>query len=147
VHPVLKRIRPHNGIDYYAPRGTPVYAAGDGTVTRSDYSRANGHHVFIKHANSIETKYLHFTNRAVKKGQRVKQGQTIGYVGSTGLATGPHLHYEFVVNGVHRNPRTVPLPKVEPLQGAALVSFQAQAAPMLTQLSRMESASMYAARE
>ena len=147
VHPVLKRIRPHNGIDYYAPRGTPVYAAGDGTVTRSDYSRANGHHVFIKHANSIETKYLHFTNRAVKKGQKVKQGQTIGYVGSTGLATGPHLHYEFVVNGVHRNPRTVPLPKVEPLQGAVLGSFQAQAAPMLTQLSRMESASMYAARE
>ncbi|MBT8048408.1 MAG: peptidoglycan DD-metalloendopeptidase family protein [Xanthomonadales bacterium] len=146
-HPVLKRIRPHNGIDYYAPRGTPVYAAGDGTVTRSDYSRSNGHHVFIKHANSIETKYLHFTRRAVKKGQKVKQGQTIGYVGSTGLATGPHLHYEFVVNGVHRNPRTVPLPKVEPLQGAVLSAFQAQAAPMLTQLSRMESASLYASRE
>jgi murein DD-endopeptidase MepM/ murein hydrolase activator NlpD len=147
MHPVLKRIRPHNGIDYYAPRGTPVYAAGDGTVIRSDYSRANGHHVFIKHANSIVTKYLHFTKRTVKKGQKVKQGQTIGTVGSTGLATGPHLHYEFVVNGVHRNPRTVPLPKVEPLKGAVLTSFQRQAAPMLTQLSRMESASLYAARE
>ena len=147
MHPVLKRVRPHNGIDYYAPRGTPVYSAGDGKVTRSAYSRANGHHVFVKHANSIETKYLHFTNRAVKQGQRVKQGQTIGYVGSTGLATGPHLHYEFVVNGVHRNPRTVPLPKVEPLQGSSLAAFQAQAAPMLTQLSRMESASLYASRE
>jgi murein DD-endopeptidase MepM/ murein hydrolase activator NlpD len=146
-HPILKRIRAHNGIDYYAPRGTPVYAAGEGTVTRSDYSRANGHHVFIKHANSIETKYLHFTKRAVKKGQRVKQGQTIGYVGSTGLATGPHLHYEFVVNGVHRNPRTVPLPKVEPLKGARLTAFQSHAAPMLTQLSRLESASLYASRE
>jgi murein DD-endopeptidase MepM/ murein hydrolase activator NlpD len=147
MHPVLKRIRAHNGIDYYAPRGTPVYAAGDGTVTRSAYSRTNGHHVFVKHAGSIETKYLHFTNRTVKRGQKVKQGQTIGYVGSTGLATGPHLHYEFVVNGVHRNPRTVPLPKVEPLKGEMLAAFQAQAAPRLTQLSRMESASLYASRE
>ena len=147
MHPVLKRIRAHNGIDYYAPRGTPVYSAGDGTITRSAYSKTNGHHVFVKHANSIETKYLHFTNRAVKKGQNVKQGQTIGYVGSTGLATGPHLHYEFVVNGVHRNPRTVPLPKVEPLRGDLLVSFQSQAAPMLTQLSRLESASLYASRK
>ena len=147
MHPVLKRIRPHNGIDYHAPRGTPVYAAGEGTVIRSDYSRANGHHVFIKHANSIQTKYLHFTSRKVKKGQRVRQGQTIGYVGSTGLATGPHLHYEFVVNGVHRNPRTVSLPKVEPLKGANLKVFQAHAAPMLTQLSRLESASLYAKRD
>jgi murein DD-endopeptidase MepM/ murein hydrolase activator NlpD len=147
MHPVLKRVRPHNGIDYYAPRGTPVYAAGAGTVTRSAYSAANGHHVFIKHAGSIETKYLHFTKRTVKKGQKVKQGQTIGTVGSTGLATGPHLHYEFVVNGVHRNPRTVPLPKVEPLHGATLAAFQSEAAPLLTQLGRMESASLYASRE
>ena len=147
LHPVLKRIRPHNGIDYYAPRGTPVYAAGSGTVTRSGYSAANGHHVFIKHAGSIETKYLHFTKRMVKQGQKVKQGQTIGTVGSTGLATGPHLHYEFVVNGVHRNPRTVPLPKVEPLKGDSLLAFQSRAAPLLTQLSRIESASLYASRE
>jgi murein DD-endopeptidase MepM/ murein hydrolase activator NlpD len=147
MHPVLKRVRPHRGIDYYAPRGTPVYAAGDGTVVRSDYSRANGHHVFIKHAGGVETRYLHFTRRSVKKGQKVKQGQTIGTVGSTGLATGPHLHYEFVVNGVHRNPRTVPLPKVEPLKGKTLARFQERAAPMLTQLSRMESASLYASRK
>jgi len=147
VHPVLKRVRPHRGIDYHAPRGTPVYAAGDGTVVRSAYSSTNGHHVFIRHAGSIETRYLHFTNRAVKNGQKVRQGQTIGYVGSTGLATGPHLHYEFLVNGVHRNPRTIPLPKVEPLQGDLLAKFQAQAAPLLTYLSRMESASLYASRE
>jgi len=147
MHPVLKYIRPHNGIDYHAPRGTPVYAAGDGTVIRSDYSRVNGHHVFIQHANGIQTKYLHFTKRSVKKGQRVSQGQTIGYVGSTGLATGPHLHYEFVLNGVHRNPRTVSLPKVEPLKGARLKAFQAHAAPMLTQLSRLESTLLFAKHE
>lgn len=147
MHPVLKRLRPHNGIDYHAPTGTPVYAAGDGVVSRSDYSSANGHHVFIKHAGSIETKYLHFTRRAVKRGERVKQGQTIGYVGATGLATGPHLHYEFVVNGVHRDPRTVPLPKVEPLGGEPLRNFRASAAPLLTQLNRLESASLYASRE
>jgi len=144
MHPILKRVRPHNGIDYYAPRGTPVYAAGEGVVVRSAYSNANGHHVFIKHDNSIETRYLHFTNRAVKEGQKVSQGQTIGYVGSTGLASGPHLHYEFLVNGTHVNPRTVPLPKVEPLVGKALLTFQQQAAPMLTRLSRLESASLYA---
>jgi murein DD-endopeptidase MepM/ murein hydrolase activator NlpD len=147
MHPVLKRIRPHNGIDYYAPTGTPVYAAGAGVVTRAAYSAANGNHVFIKHANGIETKYLHFSKKAVTQGQKVKQGQTIGYVGSTGLATGPHLHYEFVLNGVHRNPRTVPLPKVTPLQGDLLVNFQRSAAPMLTQLSRLESASLYASRD
>jgi murein DD-endopeptidase MepM/ murein hydrolase activator NlpD len=147
MHPILKRLRPHNGTDYYAPRGTPVYAAGDGTVTRSAYSAANGNHVFIKHAGSIETRYLHFTKRMVKQGQKVKQGQTIGTVGSTGLATGPHLHYEFLVNGAHRNPRTVPLPKVEPLRGDVLLAFQALAAPLLTQLSRIESASLYASRE
>ena len=144
MHPVLKRVRPHNGIDYFAPRGTPVYAAGDGTVSRSAYSAANGHHVFIRHANGIETKYLHFTQRTVQQGQKVRQGETIGTVGSTGLATGPHLHYEFVLNGVHRDPRTVPLPKVEPLTGTRLAGFYQQAAPMLTQLSRLESASLYA---
>lgn len=147
VHPVLKRVRPHNGTDYYAPRGTPVYAAGDGTVSRSDYSAANGHHVFVKHAGGIETKYLHFTKRTVKKGQKVRQGETIGTVGSTGLATGPHLHYEFLVSGKHRDPRTVPLPKVEPLQGETLLAFKLHAAPLLTQLSRLESASLYASRE
>ncbi|MBT8051358.1 MAG: peptidoglycan DD-metalloendopeptidase family protein [Xanthomonadales bacterium] len=147
MHPVLKRVRPHRGIDYKAPRGTPVYAAGDGTVIRSAYSKANGHHVFVKHANSIVTKYLHFTKRTVKKGQKVKQGQTIGTVGSTGMASGAHLHYEFVVNGVHRNPRTVPLPKVQPLKGELLAAFRAKSAPLLTQLSRMESASLYARRD
>lgn len=143
-HPILKRVKAHNGIDYKAPKGTPVYAAGDGKVIRSAYNKFNGHHVFIQHANSIVTKYLHFTNRTVKKGQRVKQGKVIGYVGATGLAQGPHLHYEFLLNGVHRNPRTVSLPKADPLGKTQLAEFQKQAAPILSQLSRLESASMYA---
>ncbi len=147
MHPVLRRVRPHNGIDYFAPVGTPVYAAGGGKVIRSAYSNVNGHHVFIEHDGSIVTKYLHFTNRAVKAGQRVKQGQTIGYVGSTGLATGPHLHYEFVVNNVHRNPRTVPLPKVESLKGKEMTDFETHAATYIMHLSRLESASLYASRE
>lgn len=143
-HPVLKRIKAHNGIDYRAPTGTPVYAAGDGKVIRSDYNKFNGHHVFIQHTNGIITKYLHFSKRSVKNGQRVKQGQVIGLVGSTGMSTASHLHYEFLVNGVHRNPRTVPLPKADPLSGEQLIAFQATAAPLLSQLSRLESADMYA---
>jgi len=143
-HPILKRVKAHNGIDYKAPKGTPVYAAGDGKVIRSDYSKFNGHHVFIQHANNIVTKYLHFTKRTVKQGQRVKQGQVIGYVGATGLAQAPHLHYEFLVNGVHRNPRTVALPKADPLGATQLADFKLTTAPILSQLSRLESASMYA---
>ncbi len=143
-HPILKRVKAHNGIDYKAPKGTPVIAAGDGKVIRSTYSKYNGHHVFIQHANSIVTKYLHFTKRAVKQGQRVKQGQVIGYVGATGLAQAPHLHYEFLLNGVHRNPRTISLPTANPLSETQLAEFQQKAAPVLSQLSRLESASMYA---
>lgn len=143
-HPILKRVRAHKGIDYRAPSGTPVLAAGAGKVTRSAYSKNNGNYVVIQHSTSIVTKYLHFTKRAVKPGQRVKQGEVIGYVGSTGLAEAPHLHYEFVLNGVHRNPRTVALPEAAPLDGSALSEFQQNAAPVLTQLSRLESASMYA---
>jgi len=143
-HPILKRVKAHNGIDYKAPKGTPVYAAGDGKVIRSDYNKFNGNYVFIQHANNIVTKYLHFTKRNVKQGQRVRQGQVIGYVGATGLAQAPHLHYEFVVNGVHRNPRTVALPKADPLGPAQLADFKLVTAPVLSQLGRLESASMYA---
>jgi murein DD-endopeptidase MepM/ murein hydrolase activator NlpD len=143
-HPVLKRIKAHNGIDYRAPTGTPVYAAGDGKVIRSAYDKFNGNHVFVQHSSGIVTKYLHFSKRSVKNGQRVRQGQTIGLVGSTGMSTASHLHYEFLVNGAHRNPRTVPLPKADPLNGEQLIAFKAVSGPLLTQLSRLESADMYA---
>jgi len=133
-HPVQKRIKPHRGIDYAAPKGTPVYAAGDGVVTRASYDKYNGNHVFIKHPSGIVTKYLHFTKRKVKKGQRVKQGQTIGTVGATGMVTGAHLHYEFVLNGVHRNPRTVKLPKASPLAKSKIDDYILYSTPLLSQL-------------
>ena len=92
----------------------------------------------------IVTKYLHFTKRTVKQGQRVKQVQVIGYVGASGLAQAPHLHYEFLLNGVHRNPRTISLPTADPLGETQLARFQQQSAPVLSQLSRLEAASLYA---
>jgi len=144
-HPILKRVKAHNGIDYRAPKGTPVYAAGDGKVIRSTHSQYNGHHVFIQHGNNIVTKYLHFTNRTVKNGQRVKQGQVIGYVGATGLAQAPHLHYEFVVNGVHRNPRTVRLSKADPLPEQIMSEYKVRTKPLLDQLEIMEGPQMFAA--
>jgi murein DD-endopeptidase MepM/ murein hydrolase activator NlpD len=114
-HPIQKRWKAHRGTDYRASKGTPVVAAGNGKVTHSTYNKYNGNYVFIQHGNGIVTKYLHFSKRAVKKGQRVKQGQVIGYVGSTGMSQAPHLHYEFLLHGVHRNPRTVKLPDAKPI--------------------------------
>ncbi|MFT6529922.1 MAG: murein DD-endopeptidase MepM/ murein hydrolase activator NlpD [Psychrosphaera sp.] len=122
-HPVQKKMKAHRGVDYAANTGTPVFAAGDGKVIKAGYDRFNGHHVFIEHGGGITTKYIHFSKRKVRRGQKVKQGQVIGLVGSTGLAAGPHLHYEFLVNGVHRNPRTVSLPKANPLTGEQKQQF------------------------
>ncbi|MEX2489769.1 MAG: peptidoglycan DD-metalloendopeptidase family protein, partial [Pseudomonadales bacterium] len=117
LHPIHKRAMPHRGIDYAANRGTPVVASGDGKVTTATRNNASGRYVVIQHGQQYTTKYLHLSAFAngVRAGKTVKQGQTIGYVGATGWATGPHLHYEFLVNGVHRNPRTVSLPKAEPI--------------------------------
>ncbi|MBD3654052.1 MAG: peptidoglycan DD-metalloendopeptidase family protein [Kangiella sp.] len=133
-HPIQKRVKPHRGVDYRAPIGTPVRAAGDGRVTHSAYNKYNGNYVFVKHGNNITTKYLHFSKRAVKQGERVKQGQIIGYVGSTGMSQAPHLHYEFVVNGVHRNPRTVKLPHAAPVPKEEMERFREQSKPLLAQL-------------
>lgn len=126
LHPIYKTKRPHRGTDYAAPRGTPVYAAGDGRVVEAGYTQPNGNYVFIQHGEGFKTHYLHLNRKRVKRGDRVKQGQVIGTVGSTGAATGPHLHYEFLVNGVHRNPRTVHkiLPKAKSLPDAELERFK-----------------------
>jgi len=137
LHPIYKTRRPHRGIDYAAPRGTPVFAAGDGRVTEAGYTRANGNYVVLRHGEAYTTKYLHLHKRKVKKNQRVSQNQIIGTVGSTGAATGPHLHYEFLVNGVHRNPRTIhrKLPKARSLAAAELPRFMDQTRGLRMQLA------------
>ena len=135
-HPVTGRVSAHRGIDYAARVGTPVVSAGNGKVTKSGYNRLNGNYVFIQHGNQYVTKYLHLNKRMVKTGQKVKQGQKIGTVGATGRVTGAHLHYEFLVNGVHRNPKTVKLPKSEPLPKTELAKFKPVAKDLLTQLER-----------
>lgn len=139
-HPVQKRWKAHRGVDYAAKTGTPVVAAGNGKVTHSTYNKYNGNYVFIQHGNGIVTKYLHFSKRAVKKGQRVKQGQLIGKVGATGLAAGPHLHYEFLLNGVHRNPRTVKLPDAKPIAKKYKSEFIALAKKRIQALDGSKSA-------
>ena len=125
LHPVRKTVRPHRGIDYAAPRGTPILAAGDGRIQKASRNSANGNYIIISHGQQFVTKYLHLSKfgRGIKTGKKVTQGQIIGYVGSTGLATGPHLHYEFLVNGVHKNPRTVALPKAQSVAKGELPLF------------------------
>ncbi len=136
LHPVTGRVAAHRGTDYVAPIGTPIWAAGDGVVEKSSYNQFNGNYVFIRHSNTYITKYLHLTKRNVKTGQRVKQGQVIGTLGRSGRVTGAHLHYEFLVNGVHKNPRTVSLPQSKSLTGKAKQTFMANAEIRLKRLER-----------
>lgn len=137
VHPLWKRSMPHRGIDYSAPSGTPILASGDGKVVRASRTKANGNYVVLQHGEQFVTKYLHLSKfgRGVRKGKKVKQGQIIGYVGATGWATGSHLHYEFLVNGVHQNPRTVKLPEALPIPKRELERFNNLSRPLFTLLS------------
>ncbi|QSX34683.1 peptidoglycan DD-metalloendopeptidase family protein [Shewanella avicenniae] len=128
LHPVTGLVRPHRGVDYVAAIGTPIKAAGAGKVVEAGYNQYNGNYVFIRHNTTYTTKYLHLNKRTVNQGESVKQGQIIGTLGKTGRVTGAHLHYEFIVNGVHRNPRTVDLPKAE--------SIAQQERPAFEQLSK-----------
>ena len=137
-HPIHKKIKAHRGVDYAAPKGTPVYATGAGKVVGSGYNKYNGHFVFIQHGQTYTTKYLHLNSRKVLKGQTVKQRQLIGSVGSTGYSTGNHLHYEFLVNGVHRNPRTVELPQAKPISGTEKINFKKTTKPMLAKLAKYQ---------
>ena len=124
-HPVLKRYRAHEGIDYGAPAGAPVEATASGVVTRAGFSGGYGRLVELRHPQGIRTRYAHLRSIApdVRPGAHVEQGQIIGRVGSSGLATGPHLHYEFLQNGKHRNPLTVELPGAPSIEAASLAAF------------------------
>ncbi|MFW5926922.1 MAG: OapA family protein [Wenzhouxiangella sp.] len=137
-HPVTRRVQPHNGTDYGAQVGTPVWSAGDGRVIESAYNSINGHYVFIRHGNNIVTRYLHLSRREVERGDRVRQRQTIGRVGATGRATGPHLHYEFLVNGAHRNPRKVDLPPADPLPAEHMDDFSRTGERYLARLDSID---------
>jgi len=114
-HPVQKRFKAHLGTDYAAPRGTPILSTGDGTVIKSSYTKNNGHYVKIRHNGTYTTQYLHMSKRLVNVGQAVKQGETIGLVGATGLATGPHVCYRFWKHGKQVDPRQEDFPSTDPV--------------------------------
>ena len=143
-HPILKTNRPHRGVDYAAKKGTPILATGDGKVDFMGTKGGYGRTVILSHGGKYTTLYAHMSRykKGIRSGKRVKQGQTIGYIGSSGLATGPHLHYEFRVNGTHRNPLTVKLPKAQPLPKKYHAQFKAQATPLITQLDILGSTSL-----
>ena len=134
-HPVLNTIRAHRGVDYAAPTGTPIRAAGDGKVSFRGVQGGYGNTIVLQHGGNITTLYGHLSRfGSARDGARVSQGDVIGYVGQSGLATGPHLHYEYRVNGVHRNPRTVTLPPADPIPAAQQTAFLAATGPLWSQL-------------
>ncbi len=143
-HPVLNKIRAHKGVDYAAPLGTPVKSTGNGKVLFVGTKNGYGNTVIVQHGGKYTTLYAHLSrfSRGLKKSKRVEQGQTIAYVGKTGLATGPHLHYEFRVSGVHRNPLTVDLPKSLPLPEQYMNDFIQKTKPLLSKLASLTDGSI-----
>ena len=136
LHPILRTKRPHRGVDYAATRGTAVRATGTGRVSFAARKGGYGKTVLLAHGNGYTTLYAHMSRYAkgVRRGARVRQGQIIGYVGSTGIATGPHLHYEFRINGVHRDPLTVELPRAVPLDTRELNRFRRAIGPLVARI-------------
>lgn len=133
-HPVQQRWKAHNGTDYAAPHGTPIKTTASGVVERTGYTAGNGNYVKVKHTPTYSTQYLHMSKILVKTGQRVTQGQVIGKVGSTGLATGPHVCYRFWKNGVQVDPLRLNLPNAEPMDKAHKSKYLVQIAPLKKQL-------------
>lgn len=139
VHPIFKTVRPHRGVDYGAPTGTPVRVTGDGRVAFAGRQRGYGNVIIIDHGRGIRTLYAHLSRFAPKlsAGQPVEQGKVIGYVGSSGWATGPHLHYEFQVNGKTKDPLTVALPQAQSLPDAYKRHFTSQTARWVAALDAL----------
>lgn len=139
-HPVLGYTRAHKGVDYASPKGTPIHAAGSGTITVHGWVRGFGRYIRIKHNGTYATGYAHMSGfaKGLKVGSHVSQGQVIGYVGMTGLATGPHLHYEVRIHGNPVNPLTVTLPKPKPMAPKLLASFKQKTAPMLARMQQVD---------
>lgn len=123
-HPILRYVRMHTGVDWSAPTGTPIIAAGDGVVEKAGWASGYGKQTILRHANGYKTSYNHQSRLAVSAGQKVRQGQVIGYVGTTGLSTGAHLHYEVIVNGTKVDPMRIRLPGGKSLTGEQLAAFK-----------------------
>jgi murein DD-endopeptidase MepM/ murein hydrolase activator NlpD len=136
-HPILNTIRAHKGVDYAAPIGTPVRAASDGRVLFAGRRGGYGNLVELDHSRGITTVYGHLSrfSAGLHAGQHVTQGQVIAFVGMTGLATGPHLHYEYRVNGVFKNPQTIKFPEALPIEAPQRADFLAKTAPLLASLT------------
>lgn len=136
-HPVQKRWKAHLGTDYAAPTGTPIHSTADGVVIASSYTSGNGNYVKVKHNEKYTTQYLHMSKRNARVGQRVKQGDVIGYVGMTGLATGPHVCYRFWVNGKQEDPFRQKMPNSEPLADSLKPEYLEKIAPLKRELENM----------
>ncbi len=137
-HPILNRIRAHKGVDYAASKGTPIKATSNGKVAFKGVKGGYGNTIILQHGQKYSTLYAHMSRfaKGMRNGKRVKQGQIIGYVGSSGLATGPHLHYEFRINGKHRNPLKVKLPNAAPIDSKYRADFKKHAKQMLAIVER-----------
>ncbi|MEP7187466.1 MAG: peptidoglycan DD-metalloendopeptidase family protein [Rhodanobacter sp.] len=148
-HPVLGYTRAHKGVDYAAPTGTPIHAAGDGVIAYRGWERGFGNFVLIKHGAKYSTAYGHMSRfePGERVGSHVRQGQVIGFVGMTGLATGPHLHYEVRVFGKQENPLTITMPKPQPLPTKLLARFEQQVQPMLARIKATDTSIRLARRE
>lgn len=145
-HPILNTIRAHRGVDYAAPTGTIIKAAGEGRVGFVGVKGGYGRVVILEHGGGISTLYGHMSRfpKGMRTGMRVQQSETIGYVGSSGAATGPHLHYEYRVNGMHKNPRTVALPDAAPIPTSYMQEFQSRSGTLLAELDRANAPSVAA---
>jgi murein DD-endopeptidase MepM/ murein hydrolase activator NlpD len=147
MHPIARQFRMHNGVDYAAPTGTPIRSVGDGVVEFSGVQRGYGNVVEIKHRDGKSTLYAHMNSIAVRKGQAIEQGQNIGTVGSTGWSTGPHLHFEFRINGVHHDPMTIAQQNNSvPLSAAARVEFDRMAVDVRRKLAAAATLSLASAQ-
>jgi len=138
-HPVLKKVKAHLGTDYAAPRGTEIVAVGDGVVTKASYTKGNGKYVKIRHNGTYTTQYLHMSRRNVKEGQAVRQGDVIGYVGSTGLATGPHVCFRFWKHGQQVDHLKEDFPPSTPIKEESEGPFQAACRVLLAEMAQYDS--------
>lgn len=137
-HPVLNKIRAHKGVDYAAPRGTPIKATGNGRIITAGGRGGYGNTVVIQHGKSYRTLYAHMQGfaKGIRSGANVRQGQVIGYVGTTGLSTGPHLHYEFQVNGTHVDPLSLKLPMADPIPAGEKQRFLQVSKPLMARMEQ-----------